>query len=59
LIFDPRMSRWTSVAQLLGEVALCGLIIWKVPCELISLEFPNPSIGAMCIYMGGRDLWGR
>jgi alpha-1,3-mannosyltransferase len=32
LIFDPRMSKWTIPLQLLGEVVLCSLIIWKVPC---------------------------
>jgi hypothetical protein len=48
LIFDPRMSKWTIPLQLLGEVVLCGLIIWKVPCtspqsskNLLTQKSPN------------------
>jgi len=30
---DHRQTRWIAPLLLLADVALCGLIIWKVPCE--------------------------
>lgn len=39
---DPKQSRWVCPLLLLADVALCGLIIWKVPCELIfALHLPS------------------
>ncbi|OAG36396.1 hypothetical protein AYO21_09381 [Fonsecaea monophora] len=31
LLTDPRHTRWIALLLLLGEVGLCGLIIWRVP----------------------------
>ena len=30
---DPRQTRWLCPLLLVVDVVLCGLIIWKVPCE--------------------------
>ncbi len=40
---DVQMATRVALLLLLGELVLCGLIIWRVSCERDSLpRFPTP-----------------
>lgn len=34
---NPKHTRWIAPLLILADAVLCGLIIWKVPCEYYSL----------------------
>ena len=36
LASNPKHTRWLSPLLLLADAALCALVIWKIPCELLS-----------------------
>ena len=35
LASNPKHTRWLSPLLLLADAALCALVIWKIPCELL------------------------
>ena len=42
---DVQMATRVALLLLLGELVLCGLIIWRVPCECyMPLHLPAPTI---------------
>lgn len=52
LLFNPRHTRWIAPLLVLGDVLLCALIIWKIPCEFTippSLRRAPQTIGQMLI----------
>lgn len=38
ILTNPKHSRWITILLLLGEAALCALIIWRIPCTLFPSE---------------------
>jgi hypothetical protein len=30
---DPKQVKWISPLLIAGDAVLCGLIIWKIPCQ--------------------------
>lgn len=34
---DPRQSKWISPLLIAVDAALCGVIIWKVPCKSVEV----------------------
>ena len=37
LACNPKHTRWIALLILLGEAALCSLIIWKVSCTSLEI----------------------
>lgn len=44
LLFNPRHTRWIAPLLILGDVLLCALVIWKIPCECTWPRAPNNTL---------------
>lgn len=53
---DPRQTRWLAPLLLLAEVALCGLIILKVPCKC-HLAIPRATGPSLNWHKNASDKW--
>lgn len=41
---NPKHTRWICPLLLLADAALCGLIIWKIPCQSLPALMNLPEL---------------